>query len=87
MNTCQLWGPLAPAFNDQIMIVFSHTDPLYEIAPFETLQLTKFVAKKNKDKLIFLGSIHNWAGSFEDPDGLQGDEGEEGEGEKWEDEW
>lgn len=43
--------------------------------------------KRNKDKLIFLGPVHNWAGSFEDPDGLQGDEGEEGEGEKWEDEW
>ena len=43
--------------------------------------------KRNKDKLIFLGPVHNWAGSFEDPDGLQGDEGEEGEGESGEDEW
>ena len=36
--------------------------------------------------LIFLGPVNHWAGSSEDPDSLQGDEGEKGEGENWKDE-
>jgi len=37
--------------------------------------------------LVISGSLHHWAGSFEDPDGLQGDEREKGKRESGKDEW